>query len=1318
MNKQKLLKCKIAASLDFLIVLLFVSSAPAQLTVTTSDQQGALPFTPTWSPASDSLIAGLAPTTSAGNFSLNTAGRSVNSLTAEVSFTISQIPGNDTSTNYITCGNDDGAGSLAIYTLPASTNGYNLTNITVYGGWKDNGRDQQAYTVYYSTVTAITNFILLGVVNYTPSVPANTASATRVILAASTGGVIASNVAAVKFDFTTPASENGYCGYVAITVEGTRSSPPTGPPVASPPVESPANANVGITSGTSVTLTGAAIGSTPIGYQWQTDGGAGGTLTNIPGATGSTLVVQTTGFALGTYQYDYVASNSLGTNTSITAAIALVAMVDIGAGTPTPGPADISQLLNTAQSDDGINYYTDNGAAYGNWCGQTFTTGTNQNGYVLQTLAWKSAGNGSDFGASQLYDLYFYSISTDGSTATVIASYQGYGGGTENDWFQWRGLSVPLAPNQVYGYAFGHDASASGWEHIGTQGGNPYPGGQLMSVANTTGTGTVTYGNTGSSDATFDLGMTVYQKSAPTALMPTFTPNTPVYAGMSVTLALDETVLGKPPFTYQWLTDGGTGGALAAIGGATGTNLLVNTTSLAAGSYKYAVIVNNAYGSSTSAVLPVNILGSSAPAVVTDIAPTPANAGNIGQTLTYSATFTGTPPISYQWYVDTGSGPMPISAASNPSAISNTLVVANVQLTNAGIYSLVAQNPAGSTASSDSTLVVTPPAGTPPPAVTLPPVTLQIAQNGPGSANLQWAQGTLLQSTNIAGPWTPIATALAMTNYPATTGNSTRFFKVAVAGQPRIVNLYCFARDQDYRLANSQEVLFEATTQQVQLFKQANLPATFALQYDALMDTNYQNYFKAQLGTNYEIAAWWEIPQELAVRAGLTWRGQHEWDSTPDVDFSCGYTPAERRALVDAYMTDFKTVFGYYPRTVGSWYIDEVTLAYMATQYNIVASCNCKDQVGTDTYTLWGSYWNQAYYPSSVNAYMPAQTTAGQINVPIFRMLGSDPIYQYGTESPGVVTLEPVYPQAGGSADWVAWFINNLISQPSLAFGYTQAGQENSFGWSAMETGLTRQVALYAAEVKAGEIQVETLAQAGQWFRSQYSQTPPTSEVALNDWENQGNQTVWYDSRFYRLNVFWETGGFFIRDLHCFDENMVSSTYATPLTTTYFNYQTLPIMDGSSWSGSGTEAVGMWPVLVSTNGTTTPMTPAGSPVVKELNPTDLSIQQPISGGGTFAIVCNETNVTFAGVDGQGRPLSWAWDLVGGAQQTAAVQNVSSNSISYIFHPVSADGSTGSGENYQLKLSPNMGSCQQLGNGDIQLKANSSGILTLILNANM
>ncbi|HZI32896.1 MAG TPA: hypothetical protein VFF11_11180 [Candidatus Binatia bacterium] len=530
--------------------------------------------------------------------------------------------------------------------------------------------------------------------------------------------------------------------------------------------------------------------------------------------------------------------------------------------------------------------------------------------------------------------------------------------------------------------------------------------------------------------------------------------------------------------------------------------------------------------------------------------------------------------------------------------------------------------------------------------------------------------------------------------------------QVANAGEPRIVNIYNFVRNSDYRLANSEAVLFDATRQQIQLLKKADLPATWALQYDALMNPRYQKLFKEQLGTNDEIGAWWEIPQPLAEKAGLKWRGQHEWDPAANVGFSPGYTPAERRKLVDVYMADFRKIFGYYPRTVGSWYIDEVTLAYMANKYGIVASCNCKDQIGTDFYTLWGGYWNQAYYPSKLNAYMPAQSRAGQIDVPIFRMLGSDPIYQHGI-TPGLISLEPVYKNGGGGMPkWVDWFMDNLIHQPCLGFAYTQAGQENSFGWDAMKDGLTYQVKLFSKLARVGEIKVETLEQSGEWFRKHYSLTPATSVVALDDWKEQGHKTVWYDSRFYRLNILWEKGVFFIRDLHCFDENVVSPTHDTALTATSLAYETLPVMDWASWSTSGTNPVGMWPVLLSSNGTASPMTPEGSPVVKELNSTDLSIEQSLSGGGIFSIVCGEDNITFTGTDGKGQPLRWAWNLVGDAGLKSVIKDVTLNTIAYRYD----------GVNYRLRLAPREGSCRRLSNGDVQLGPNSSGKLVVILDA--
>ena len=222
-----------------------VLGIPPSIGITTTNQYGSAstyPFTPSWKVQTNGdLILDRAPSTASGNFNgwpANVGVRNVDFLTGSGNLTINQVPGesgNTPSTNYVTCGND-GSGAIVIYKPGDSVYGCNITNITVYGGWQDNGRDQQAYTVYYSTAAAPTNFLYFATVNYTPSdVPNNTPSATRVTIAPTApGGVLLSNVAAVEFNFTSPPSENGDCGYAEIAVLGVQNTPPAQAPIIGP----------------------------------------------------------------------------------------------------------------------------------------------------------------------------------------------------------------------------------------------------------------------------------------------------------------------------------------------------------------------------------------------------------------------------------------------------------------------------------------------------------------------------------------------------------------------------------------------------------------------------------------------------------------------------------------------------------------------------------------------------------------------------------------------------------------------------------------------------------------------------------------------------------------------------------------------------------------------------------------------------------------------------------------------------------------------------------------------------------------------------
>jgi hypothetical protein len=398
-------------------------------------------------------------------------------------------------------------------------------------------------------------------------------------------------------------------------------------------------------------------------------------------------------------------------------------------------------------------------------------------------------------------------------------------------------------------------------------------------------------------------------------------------------------------------------------------------------------------------------------------------------------------------------------------------------------------------------------------------------------------------------------------------------------GEPRIVNIINFIRLLEPRSAEiTEEVLYQTVVEQIRTMRANKLRGTFLLQYDALMDPRYQKLMASVSPDTFEVGAWWEIPQPLVERAGMTWRGRYPWDWYANVGFSTGYAPEEREKLVDVYMEDFKKIFGHYPASVGSWFIDAHTLNYLYDKYRITASCNCKDQYGTDGYTVWGGYWSQAYYPSRLNSYMPAQHEESQIPVPIFRMLGSDPVRQYDqTLTPNgqsVVTMEPVYPFGGGDSSWVHWYFRQFLESVSLGFNYVQTGQENSFTWGAMAKGFNIQMPLIATLRDENKIRVETLGESGKWFRQRYTVTPATSVTVKKDLDGSDRKTAWFNSRFYRVNLLWEHDHLRVRDVHLFDERFPSFYTRGKATSNDCAFFALPFIEGYLWS-SKDEAAGM-----------------------------------------------------------------------------------------------------------------------------------------------
>jgi hypothetical protein len=464
--------------------------------------------------------------------------------------------------------------------------------------------------------------------------------------------------------------------------------------------------------------------------------------------------------------------------------------------------------------------------------------------------------------------------------------------------------------------------------------------------------------------------------------------------------------------------------------------------------------------------------------------------------------------------------------------------------------------------------------------------------------------------------------------------------------KPRIVNIINFIRLLEPRIPDfTEDVLYQTVVKQVEIMKKYKLPGTFLLQYDALMDSRYQQLLKKLPAHSFDIGGWWEIPQPLVEKAGLKWRGRYPWDWHANVGFATGYTPAEREKLVDIYMADFKAIFGYYPKSVASWFIDAHTLNYMYEKYKIVASANCKDQVGTDGYTLWGGYWNQAYYPSKINSYMPAQTESNQTPVPVFRMLGSDPVRQYddkgrGTNGQGVVTLEPVYKFGGGDSTWVHRYFREFLNGACMAYNYVQAGQENSFTWNAMKKGFEIQMPLIAKLRNEKKLKVETLAASGEWFRKKYKLTPATSVTVNNDINGSNKKTVWFNSRFYRFNLLWENNTLRFRDIHLFNESFPSHYTEYVATSNECSFFTLPFVDGYRWSAADKTAGLRFKAVI--NGKET-LLEGGDPVIKDNTAGKLHIEWPLKIPGAKLLLDVDEKQIMMKTEGTG-DINWFLDL--------------------------------------------------------------------------
>ncbi len=480
--------------------------------------------------------------------------------------------------------------------------------------------------------------------------------------------------------------------------------------------------DLAIVKGQSATFSVTASGTAPLTYQWRFNGSP------LPAETNSILAlsnVQSNQAGI----YTVVVNNSAGTVTSTGATLT----VYVPAGITTQPISLVRTQGNTvtfstaASGTAPFGYqWNFNGSALANATNASLVLANIQppdagNYTVLVTNAWGSATSA----VATLTVLVPPGLSTQPQDLAIVKgqspTFSVTASGTAPFIYQWRLNGSPLASATNAVLALSNVQS--------NQAG-------IYTVVVNNSAGTVT-----STGATLTVYVPAGIATQPVSLTRT----------QGNTATFSTVASGTAPFGYQWSFNG------SALANATNASLTLNNLQ-PPDAGNYSVLVTNGWGAVTSSVATLTVL------VPPGIATQPQDLAIVkGQSATFSVTAGGTAPLTYQWRLN-GS---PLSAATNA-----VLAMNNVQSNQAGIYTVVVNNSAGTVTSTGATLTVYVPAG-----IATQPVSLTRTQGNTATFSTV-ASGTAPfgYQWNLNGSALPNATnaSLVLNNlHPPDAGNYT-----------------------------------------------------------------------------------------------------------------------------------------------------------------------------------------------------------------------------------------------------------------------------------------------------------------------------------------------------------------------------------------------------------------------------------------------------------------------------------------------------------------------------------------------------------------
>ncbi|MBP6913648.1 MAG: hypothetical protein KBC00_03495 [Candidatus Levybacteria bacterium] len=327
-----------------------------------------------------------------------------------------------------------------------------------------------------------------------------------------------------------------------------------------------------------------------------------------------------------------------------------------------------------------------------------------------------------------------------------------------------------------------------------------------------------------------------------------------------------------------------------------------------------------------------------------------------------------------------------------------------------------------------------------------------------------------------------------------------------------------------------------------------NLPATWLVTYNVLTKNDFVKELKT-LNRDQELGIFLEVTPELSKKANVTYNTTSSWHYATSL-FLSGYSQNDRKKLIDTVFHTFKENFGYYPVSVGAWWVDSYSLEYMKKKYGIISVLGVSDQYDLDHYTVWGTWWSVPYYPSRIHAAIPAQKINEKLDIVSLRWAARDPIYGYHSPSSNAASMYSVqdYSTLNISSSYFEKLLSTFaLSKYENSFGHITVGLEGDLDPLIYKTNFATQLDLVKEFMQTNNTKPLTMGEFSKWYRTTYPSISPNHLVYAQDLlEKTGKKSIWMQTPYYRIGLLYdpETKKLQIIDLREYYSNFKEPFYS------------------------------------------------------------------------------------------------------------------------------------------------------------------------------